>query len=401
VSRGHIRRRGSTWALVVDLGADPSTRRRKQQLVSGFGTRKDAQRALTEILGQLDQGLHVPRSTQTVAEFLHLWLPTLETRGLRPTTIASYEMIVEKHLIPRLGTTPLERLSAQELNACYAAMLHNGRCDGSGGLSPRSVRYAHTVLRKALSDANRWGTLARNAAAGADPPSAKSAKARTMKTWRASELRAFLHHIQGDELYACFWLAANTGMRRGEVLGLRWRDVNLDSARLAVAQTLVGSASRTYLSPPKTDRGRRSIALDSATVTVLRDHQAKQHERRAAVTPLDDHDFVFCHSDGRPLNPNRLTQAFSRQLRAAGLPKIRLHDLRHTHATLALEAGIHPKVISERLGHASVAVTLDIYSHSLPALQEAAAEIIASLLADAPPTMLTHSDPDPGSALTI
>jgi integrase len=394
VTRGHIRRRGSTWALVVDLGADPSTRRRKQQWVSGFGTRKDAQRALIEILGQLDQGIHMPRSTQTVGEFLHRWLPTLETRGLRPSTIASYEMIVEKHLIPRLGRTPLERLSAQELNACYTAMLQHGRRDGTGGLSPRSVRYAHTVLRKALSDASRWGELARNPAVNADPPSAKSAKARTMTTWRPSELRAFLEHIRGDELYACFWLAANTGMRRGEVLGLHWRDVNLDSARLSVAQSLVGSATGTYLSPPKTDRGRRSIALDRATVTVLRDHQAKQQEARAAAcSPPGDHNLVFCHSDGRPINPNRLTQAFSRHLRAAGLSKIRLHDLRHTHATLALEAGIHPKVISEPLGHASVAITLDIYSHALPALQETAAEIIASLLADTATDEVDVSDP--------
>jgi integrase len=291
-------------------------------------------------------------------------------------------MIVEKHLIPRLGGISLDRLSPQELNTCYAAMLREGRSDGTGGLSRRSVRYAHTVLRKALSDAIRWGVLSSNPAVSADPPSAKSAKAPAMTTWRASELRVFLEHIRDDELGACFWLAANTGMRRGEVAGLRWRDVDFDRARLSISQTYVRAGGITVLSTPKTDRGRRSIALDVATVQVLRAHQMKQLLDSDSNVEAAAHDLVFCKHDGTPLNPNGITQAFKRHVHAVALPRIRLHDLRHTHATLALEAGIHPKVVSERLGHSSVAVTLDVYSHALPALQAAAAEIIASLLAD-------------------
>jgi integrase len=170
-------------------------------------------------------------------------------------------------------------------------------------------------------------------------------------------------------------------MRRGELLGLRWRDLDLDAGRLAIVQTIVG---KRQLSQPKSDRGRRSVELDPATVTALREHRKRQLEERMALAPAyrDEFDLVFCREDGEPLWPQSFSRTFERQSKSAGLPPIRLHDLRHTHATLALAAGIHPKVVSERLGHASVAITLDTYSHAIPAMQADAAAKVAALIGD-------------------
>lgn len=381
--RGHIRKRGPSWSVVVDVGRDPETGRRKQKWHGGFQTRKEAQRALTEILGRLEEGTFVERSRLTVAEFLREWLPVLETKGLRESTRSSYRMMVEKHVIPRLGAVPLQRLAPAHLNAMYAEMLSAGRRDGRGGLSARSTRYTHMVLRKALADAVRWNRVARNVADAADPPTAKAAKARAMKTWSAEELRRFLEHVGGDRLYAAFLLAATTGMRRGEVLGLRWRDLDLDKGRLSVTQTLVGEGR---VSSPKTEKGRRSVALDSGTVDALRSHWERELQERLAFGPdYQDSGLVFRREDGLPLSPNAFSQTFDRLVASSGLPRIRLHDLRHTHATMALQAGVHPKVVSERLGHSTVSITLDIYSHAIPALQESAAELVAALVLSAPP----------------
>jgi integrase len=238
------------------------------------------------------------------------------------------------------------------------------------------------VLRKALGDALRWKLVVRNVAADADPPKLRAAGRVELRTWSAPELRAFLKHVAHDRLYAAWLLAANTGMRRGEVLGLRWDDVDLDRARLSVRQTLLSVDYKLEFSTPKTPRGRRSIALDSGTVAALRGHRRLQTEEKLAIGPgaYADQGLVFAGEDGAPIHPVLFSQMFDRHVRDATLPTIRLHDLRHTHATIALQAGVHPKVVSERLGHATVAFTLDTYSHAIPAMQEDAAETIARLV---------------------
>lgn len=294
-------------------------------------------------------------------------------------------MLVEKQVIPRLGGIPLQKLTPGHLNAAYADMLASGRRDGRGGLSPRTVRYAHTVMRKALADAVKWSRLARNAADSADPPSAKAAKAKAMETWSADELRAFLASVRSDPLHSAFFLSATTGMRRGEVLGLRWRDLDLGAGRLAITQTLIAPDYKLQFSEPKTDKGRRAVDLDPATVEVLRTHKKRQLEERLAFGPgYAENDLVFRRADGSPVHPYQFSQAFGRRTKDAGLPKIRLHDLRHTYATLALRAGEHPKVVSDRLGHSSIAITMDTYSHAVPGMQrESAARVAALILGDA------------------
>lgn len=376
--RGHVRKRGTLWAVVVDLPRDPISGKRKQRWHSGFKTRKEADKALTEILSRLDQGAYIAPTKKTVSEFLDEWLADTK-RTIRASTYSTYETLIRTQIKPRIGSVRLQDLNSFVLNALYEDLLTSGRKDGKGGLSPASVRYVHAVMRKALNDAVKENLVPRNVADAARPPRVQGAK---IRTWSARELRRFFDHVRGDRLYAAYVVAGTTGMRRGEVLGLRWQDVDLDAGRASVAQTLiVVGGYEVQFSEPKTARGRRMVALDPSTVQALREQRERQMLERALMADAyEDHDLVFCREDGTQLHPDAFSDAFWRHSKAAGLPRIRFHDLRHTHATLALAAGVHPKVVSERLGHASITITLDTYSHAIPAMQETAASLVASLV---------------------
>ncbi len=377
MARGHILRRGRRWTIVVDVprGEDGS---RKQRWHSGYLTRAAAERALTEIRSRLDTGNYIPVSKTPLASFLREWLEAVRVK-VRPSTWASYRLNVERYVIPRLGSVPLQILTPAGLNAFYADLLTGGRTTREGGLAPRSVQYCAMILKRALGEAVRWSLIPRNPADLADPP--RPAAASEMRTWSAGELRAFLEYVREDRYYAAWRLAATTGLRRGEVLGLRWRDVDLEAGRLAITQTLLAVADKLSFSAPKTTKSRRSVALDPTTLAVLRDHRVAHVEERLRWGPVyQDADLVFCAEDGSPLHPDRFSKAFAKHAAAAGLPAIRFHDLRHTHATLALQAGVHPKVVSERLGHATVSITLDTYSHAIPAMEEEAAAKVAAVV---------------------
>jgi integrase len=377
--RGHIRRRGQKWAVVVDLGRDPETGRRRQKWHSGYATRRAAERDLAEILSRLSRGTYVEPTIITVAEWLEQWLQAQRPR-LRPATFESYGQVLRGRVVPEIGAVPLQALTAARLDRLYAHLLTDGRARG-GALSPRSTRYTHTVLRRALGDAVRKGLIERNPTDAADPPSASEAKAPTMRTWSAEEVSAFLRHVADDRLAAAWRVLATTGMRRGEVLGLRWRDLDLERGRATVVHTVIEGPGEPRTSRPKGGRGR-SVALDQATARALRAHRKRQAEEKLMLAgAYFDRDLVFCREDGAPLWPRSFSRAFEHHAQAAGLPRIRLHDLRHTWATLALGRAVHPKVVQERLGHATVAITLDVYSHAVPAMQEDAAERVAALFA--------------------
>jgi len=250
------------------------------------------------------------------------------------------------------------------------------------GLDRRTVNYIHTILHRAFKDAMRWGRLLRNPADAADPPRAGQ-KSDGVHSWNAVTLRKFLDASRAtDERHHALWvLLATTGMRRGEALGLRWSDVDLDSGKARIVQTIIRTRNVVSVGEPKTARGRRSISLDPATVAVLRVHRHRTLQERLLVGPdFNDLDLVFHQPDGAWLRPDSVSDVFLRRVRRYGLPRLTLKGLRHTWATLALEQGIHPRVVQERLGHSTIAITLGIYSHVSPTLHDEAAELIADLV---------------------
>lgn len=378
--KGTIIRRGQKWSVVIDLGTDPISGKRVRKWHSGYETRREAEAARVDILGQIQRGGYVAPQKQTFSAYLvDEWLPGVEA-ALRPSTFDSYKRNVELHVIPHIGSILLQNIAPGHLNGLYATLLKSGRADGRGGLSPRSVRYIHAIIHRALRDALRWTRIARNPAQAAEPPLVRSSQA-GMKVWTAPELRRFLIHVADDRLAAAWLLSATTGMRRGEVLGLRWADVDLDGGRVSITQTLISVGYQLQLSEPTTAKSWRVVALDKTSVRGLRSHRARQMEERLALgDAYENHGLVFARPDGNYVHPDGFSKTFKQLQRKAGLPVIRLHDPRHTHATLALQAGVHPRVVSERLGHSTVAMTLDTYSHVIPALQEDAAERIAELL---------------------
>jgi integrase len=277
----------------------------------------------------------------------------------------------------------LQQLTGAHINAFYAQLLSEKKDGTKRSLSASTVRRVHATLHRALRDAVRWNRLQRNPVDAADPPRLSSADLE-MKVWSRKELKAFLASARESRLYPLWLTLATTGMRRGEVLGLRWQDIDLEAKTISIRQTRVMYGYQPLLSTPKTRRGKRQVALDPATVAALKEQRRRQKaERLAQGARGKASGFVFTQEDGEPYHPERVSKLFAGASRRAGLPHIRLHDLRHTYATLALSLGIHPKVVSERLGHASIAITLDTYSHCLPVLsEEAACRVAALVLAD-------------------
>ena len=369
--RGHIRKRGKdSYSIAVSLGRDPVTGKYKYLWVSVKGTKREAEKRLSELLHRLDTGTFVKPSKTTVADYLRRWLQEYVRPNLSPRGFERYESIARVHLIPDLGAIPLTQLRPEHLQRHYASKLSNG-------LSPRSVRYQHVVLHKALQTAMKWGLVVRNAADSVDVPHARQAE---MQTWDEYEVARFLEAAMGSPYYALFHTALFTGMRRSELLALQWRDI--DFHQVHVSRSLHQLRDRSYVfAQPKSVKSRRTIALSPSSVLTLREHKDRQEGIRAMLgVPLKGDDLVFSTPEGGPLRPNTVSRAWTALASRAGVRVIRLHDARHTHASLMLKQGVHPKIVQERLGHASVQITLDTYSHVAPGLQEAAAESFDKLV---------------------
>ena len=371
--RGHLRKRGkNSWTIVVDLGRDPSSGKRRQQWVSIKGNKRDADRRLGEILHQLDTGGMLMPAKTTVADFFKSWLRDYVETNLRPRTIEGYRMIIEAHLIPALGHILLGQLLPAHLQSYYTEKLKHGRRDGRGGLSARTVLHHHRVLSEALGHAVNWGLVFRNIAKAVTPPRPDH---KEMNPLDRDGIILLLNAAQSTPYHPLLHLAIYTGMRRSELLGLRWKDVDFDMSNLSVVQTMHQLRDgRIIFQEPKTSKGRRMIALSPAAVISLRAHREQQEaERNTLGLQVTGDSLVFSKHGGRPLSPNSLSSAYTRLVKKAGLSHVRFHDLRHTHATLMLKQGVHPKIVQERLGHANISITLDTYSHVTPGLQEAAA----------------------------
>jgi integrase len=358
-------------------------------LKRGYPTRKAAGEGLRKELGNVDRGTHVAPNKVTVGEHMATWLDGLRKE---PSTVASYRKNVRLHVEPHIGALRLEQLTGTRLTKLYHQLEQSGRVDGNGGLSARTVRYVHTIIHAGLGAAVRDGLLAVNPADKADPPSAKAAASPEMHPWTVEELRAFLaQRAQADDELTIAWtLLASTGMRRGELLGLRWGDVDVDGSRMSVRRSATvvkhkGAGEEIIVGPPKSGRPR-TIDLDPGTLATLKVHKAAMGTLSLALARDDA--YVLANLDGSVRHPERFSRKFvaalieaRKELGENVLSTIRLHDLRHTHATLLLRNGVPIKVVSERLGHANAMITLGVYAHVMPGMQAEAAAKFGALLA--------------------
>jgi len=364
--RGHVVKRGkNSYTIVLNLGNDPTTGKRKQQWVSVKGTKKEAEKRLSELFHQLDTGTFMKPSKTTLAEFLERWLADYAKPNLSPRGFERYESIARVHLIPAIGNIPLTQLRPEHLQKHYTDKLNTG-------LSARTVRYLHVVTHKALQTAVKWGLVSRNVADGVDVPRARRTE---MQTWDEDDITRFLEGAKDSRYYALFYTALYTGMRRSELLGLKWNDVDLILGEVSVTRSLHHLRDGSYIfTEPKSAKSRRTIALPPSAILTLREHHEKQKLERVMLgIPLTGDDLVFSTLEGKPLRPNTITRAWATLAARCGVKVIRLHDARHTHASLMLKQGVHPKIVQERLGHSSIQITLDTYSHVAPGLQQAAA----------------------------
>jgi len=378
--RGNLRQRTKgSWTITVDIGKDPVTGERQQRYETVHGNKGVAQDRMSELLTEIAKHGYVktPKGL-TVASYLEGWLNDYVAVNCSPKTIESYSGLIKKHIIPEIGKLPLIDLEPRHLQTLYGKKKQSG-------LSGRTVHYIYGLLAEALGHAVKQGLLYRNAARAMDPPRAEHT---TIPTLAPEQLDIFFKAARETGNYPLFYTLLHTGLRRGEALALQWKDVDLGATGyIKVTRSLNRMGGETLIKEPKTAAGKRKVALSSNSVLVLRQHREAQEALRASLdakdskddkaaeeTKLPDDDYIFCHTDGSPLDPSTISHIFAKTLRKAGLPPMPLHSLRHAHATYLLSAGVHPKIVQERLGHSSIQITLNTYSHVAPGLQEAAAQ---------------------------
>ena len=385
--QGHIHKRIRTdksgkqsvnWYVVLEMerGANGA---RRQKWHGGYRTRKEAEAARARLVNEVNTGLYIPPTGTSFKEWVEdNWLSTIKSQ-LKPSTWDSYSRNMKLHVLPVIGGVKLRSLTPSHLDKLYAELAEHGNVK-KRGLAPKTIRYIHTTIHKALGDAVRAGLIAANPAERANPPKIR-ANAIELNAWTAEQLGQFLESARDNRLYVAFRLAAMTGMRRGEILGLMWKDIDFEHSRLSVRRNLVSVAYQVSISTPKTHQAR-VIDLDKETVELLREHKiSQQNEASYWGEGYQRSGSVFTREDGSHVHPESLSDRFeSLERKCPGLPIIRFHDLRHSHASIALAAGIAVKVISERLGHETPAFTLKQYAHVLPGMQAEAASAIAALV---------------------
>ena len=372
--KGSIRQRSAgTWELTVDQGRD-GLGRRQRRFVTVRGTKAQAQRHLRELLSTIDRGLDLPPDKVLLRDWLDRWLREVVAPNRRRSTVDRYESVIRRHLAPAIGHVELGRLAPGHVHAVQARLL-------ARGMTPRGVGMVHGVLSSALTHAMRLEMVYRNPVSLVAKPTVvrQETVAPNMEA-----VRAVLRLAESEEhpLFACIHLIAYTGVRRGEVLGLTWDNVDLRGGRIRI----VASLGRRRLigllvDPPKTSSGRRIIDLDDGTVAMLVRHREQQQETKAMMREAYlDAGRVFAGACGQWINPDRLLRAVQSLGQRVGEPGMTVRSLRHFHASVTLQSGQNPVVVSKRLGHASVSITSDVYAHALPGWQKQAADAFAKAM---------------------
>lgn len=371
--RGHgegtiYKRADGRWSAQITVH-DPATGRSKRLTLYGR-TRAEVNEKLTKMLYERHIGAFVEPNKVTLGEWLDIWLNHYKRMKLRKTTFGSYETMVNTYIKPAIGSIPLKQIQPNTLQSFYAYLLESRRKKGAGGLSPRMVHYAHALIHGALKQAVREGLIIRNPADAVELPKMKK---RDIEPLTREEISAFLEAIKGDRLFAAFCLALKTGLRRGEILGLRWKDIDFKEKKLHVRQILVearnpsgGKKVALVFQEPKTKKSQRTIPLTDDLIKLLKAHKAKQNEEKLIFGKnYQDHGLVFCGEDGRPIWPRNFLRRFTALQKKAGIKHRRIHDLRHTFATLLLAEGEELKNVQELLGHEKISTTADIYTKVL------------------------------------
>jgi integrase len=372
-----IQRQDRFYVVAYD-GLDPLTGKERRRWHPAGHDRIEADAMGSRLDAERDVPPPKAGGPITVGAFLtDTWMPR-KRRQVRETTAYRYSWFIDRYIVPALGEIPLRRLRLDHLEAFYAQLANSGGRHGTG-LAPKTVREVHMIIRAALDLAVRRELLGRNVAADSHLRPSRAGHA-VARTWTDSELARFLEAARPHRLYPALHLAAHTGMRRGEIVGLKWCDLDVPQRRLAVRRTLQCVGGQPVEFGVKTRTSRRSVELDAGTVTLLRRWRRRlQHDG----LPAGIDDWMFCNTTGRYLNPQSISQLFDRILTTADLPRVRFHDLRHTHASLLIASGEDVKVVSERLGHAHPAFTMHTYQHLLPGMSAAAADRFATMIATA------------------
>jgi len=371
--RGSIVKRGKKYSIVIYLGRGEDGKK-KQKWYSGFNTKKEAETELGKILGEISSGTYIPPKNLTVKQYMDNWLETYALPNLKTTTYTTYEMNVRRHINPYLGKTELQKLNPLQIQSFYDYLLKNGRVDGKGGLAGKTIVQIHRILAKAFKQAYRLQLLNKIPTDFVDPPKKKKYKPTILKE---EDIPRLLNAFRDTDLYMPVLLGINLGLRRGEVLGLRWQDIDFIKRIITINQTLVGVKGAKFTTP-KSESSHRAILISDGLIKELSDHQAKQNKMKEFLGKGYNHkdDLVCCRIDGSIIHPGTLNNLFNRRLEKFKIDHIRFHDLRHTNATMMLKGKIPAKVASQRLGHSTIGVTLDIYSHVMNDMQEEASEYL-------------------------
>jgi integrase len=374
---GHVRKRGAqTWELKFDVGTDPLTGKRITRYSNFKGTKRDAQKQLAGLIAAAEKGELVDRSKTTLAAFLDRWQRDWAASNVSPKTFERYEELIRCHVYPHLGAAQLQKLKPLHFAELYAKLL---RSEDGPGLAPRTVGHVHRVLHLALGHAVEWGLRTSNPVS-VKPPKVEGAEIEILSE---DQVPVVLRALRGRPIYQLAVLALTTGVRRGELLALRWRDVDLDAARLKIEQSLEETKMGLRFKPPKTKHGRRTISLPAVVVTELRILRKTHIEERLKFGQgrLPEDVLVFGTLDEKPRSPNSVSKEWVRTITQLNLPRVSLHALRHTHASQLIASGMDVLTISRRLGHGSPTITLAVYGHLFLNSDDRAAQVMEAAFA--------------------
>ncbi|AZR74809.1 hypothetical protein BBF96_03235 [Anoxybacter fermentans] len=362
----HVEKRGkNSYRIIISLGKDPVTGKyRYYRETIKAKNKREAEKKAIEIEARILKGDYIKPDNITVEEYLNQWLEN-SSFNLKETTLNNYKIIINAHIIPELGKISLQKLQPIHIQNYILKKLKSGRRDGKGGLSNRSVRYHYTILREALDAAVKLQLIDKNPAVAIEPPKVEKKEMKALNQKEIDKLLETALEMYDYTTYAIIFIAIYTGMRRGEILGLSWDHVDLDDASLRVEQTLLKGPEGSKLYTPKTEQSRRTIFLTKTTVEVLEKLKKEQAINKLKLGPAynNEYNLVFVNADGSIITPDAFKNRFTRIRKKAGLNNIRFHDLRHTHATMMLQAGISHKEAAERLGHSTITTTVDLYTH--------------------------------------